>query len=83
MSESTATWEELGVDLTHAKLSRRSLIDNPRRRFEYLEQTTVELRRMLDSEPNWSAIADLADNLMAHDTLEFEEVKEIFGEWIR
>ena len=59
-----------------------SLIDDPRRRLEYLEQVTMGLHRMLDSEPNWSAIADLADHLLAHETLEGEEVQEIISEWI-
>ncbi|MCX7423050.1 MAG: hypothetical protein NT013_26435 [Planctomycetia bacterium] len=73
---------EWAADWKAAWAFAEQLVDNPRRRLEYLEQTTVELRQMMDSEPNWSAIADLADNLMAHDTLEFEEVKEIVGEWI-
>ncbi len=74
---------EWAADWKEAWAFAESLIDDPRRRLEYLEQTTAELHRMMDSEPNWSAIADLADHLLAHETLEGEEVQEIIGEWLR
>ncbi|MEI8383739.1 MAG: hypothetical protein WCJ09_26735 [Planctomycetota bacterium] len=58
------------------------LIPDNRRRLEYLEQTTGELYRFMDAEPNWSAIAALADHLLAHETLETEEVRDIIRDWI-
>jgi ATP-dependent Zn protease len=51
-------------------------------RLSYLESITSELYRLMDSEPNWSAVAALADSLLAHETLEHEDVEEIVGEWL-
>lgn len=59
-----------------------TLFSDQRKRLEYLESVTGVLYRMLDSEPNWSAVASLADSLLAHETLEAEEVEEIVGEWL-
>ena len=58
------------------------LFTAPRKRLEYLEAVTGELYRMMDSEPNWSAVAALADSLLAHETLEAEDVKEIVSDWL-
>lgn len=52
------------------------------KRLAYLETVTGELYRLMDSEPNWSAVAALADSLLAHETLEQEDVEEIVGEWL-
>jgi ATP-dependent Zn protease len=59
------------------------LIPDHRRRLDYLEQTTGQLYHLMNAEPNWSAIASLADHLLAHETLEAEEVIDIVGEWLR
>lgn len=56
---------------------------SPQKRIELLERTTVNLYHLLDSEPYWSAVAALADSLLAHETLEHSEVKEIVREWVR
>lgn len=58
------------------------LFADHRKRLDYLETVTGELYRLLDSEPNWSAVAALADSLLAHETLEAEDVEEIVSEWI-
>ena len=58
------------------------LFTAPRKRLEYLESVTGELYRLMDSEPNWSAVAALADSLLAHETLEAEDVKEIVNDWL-
>ncbi len=58
------------------------LFVDPRKRLEHLETVTRQLYRLMDAEPNWSAIAALADGLLAHETLEAEEVKEIVNEWL-
>ena len=54
----------------------------PSERAAWLEQLTVELYRLLDTEPHWSAIAALADHLLAHDSLELDDVREIVSAWI-
>lgn len=53
----------------------------PSERVPWLEQLTVELYRLLDTEPHWSAIAALADHLLAHDALELDDVREIVSAW--
>ena len=58
------------------------LLPDHRRRLDYLEQTTGLLYHLMNAEPNWSAIASLADNLLAHETLEAEEVIDIVNEWL-
>lgn len=58
------------------------LIPDDRKRMTYLEQTTVKLYRLLDREDHWSALAAIADNLLAHQTLEGEEVEDIVRQWL-
>jgi hypothetical protein len=59
-----------------------TMFSSPRKRIEYLEAVTLQLYRRLDAEPNWSALASLADHLLAHETLEHDEVKDIVNDWI-
>lgn len=73
---------EWAADWQAAWVFAEALVGDRQQRLEHLECVTVELRQMMDSEPNWSAIADLADHLLAHETLEGEEVREIIGEWL-
>lgn len=55
---------------------------NERRRLAYLEDESIRLYRRLKQEPTWSALASIADNLLAHETLEAEQVEEIVAEWL-
>ncbi|OYW18680.1 MAG: hypothetical protein B7Z55_10185 [Planctomycetales bacterium 12-60-4] len=48
----------------------------------HLERISLELYRLLDAEPHWSAVAALADHLLAHETLEGSEVRDIVREWV-
>ena len=66
-----AAWESAAI-----------LFSDHRKRLDYLESITGELYRLMDSEPNWSAVAALADSLLAHETLEAEDVEEIVGDWL-
>ena len=59
-----------------------SLQPSEQGRLDWLEGVTRQLYRQLDSEPHWSAVAALADHLLAHDTLEQDEVRSIIAEWI-
>jgi ATP-dependent Zn protease len=51
-------------------------------RLEYLEQVSIRLYHRLKQDNMWAALASLADNLLAHETLEREQVEEIVGQWI-
>ena len=53
-----------------------------RQRLEYLEQVSVQLYHRLKEDDLWAALASLADNLLAHETLEGEQVEEIVAEWL-
>ena len=54
-----------------------------RKRLAYLEQTAVSLYRLLNQDNHWAALAAIVDNLLAHETLEGEEVEEIVRQWLR
>ena len=53
-----------------------------RKRLTYLEDVSIQLYHRLQDENVWAALASLADNLLAHETLEAEQVAEIVGEWL-
>lgn len=54
-----------------------------RQRLAFLEQTSIRLHQQLRQDEMWAALAALADNLLAHETLEAEQVEEIVREWLR
>jgi hypothetical protein len=49
----------------------------------YLEQATAQLYRLLHRDEHWAALAAIVDNLLAHVTLEGEEVEDIMRQWLR
>ncbi len=53
-----------------------------RKRLAFLERVSVELHRLFKRENVWAALAALADHLLAHETMEGEEVVEIVGQWL-
>ena len=54
---------------------------NEKQRMRALENVMVELRRQVQLERVWAAIAALADELVAHEMLEEECVEDILGFW--
>ncbi|MEZ6125798.1 MAG: hypothetical protein R3C49_21865 [Planctomycetaceae bacterium] len=54
-----------------------------RKRLAYPEQTTARLYQLLDREDHWAALAAIVDNLLAHETLDGEEVEDIVRQWMR
>ncbi|MCA9079097.1 MAG: hypothetical protein KDA58_01000 [Planctomycetaceae bacterium] len=53
-----------------------------RRRLNHLEQTSLRLYRRLSQDDHWSAIATLVDHLLAHETLDEDEIAEVLGNWL-
>lgn len=51
-------------------------------RLEYLEQVSIQLYHRLKQDEFWAALASLADNLLAHETLDCEQVDEIVEDWL-
>lgn len=60
----------------------QTLIRDEKKRLRFIEQEAVRLYRFLNQEPYWSALAAIADNLLAHETLEGEQVLEIVQDWL-
>lgn len=58
------------------------LMPSDRRRLAYLEQSTVNLYRLLNRDEHWAALAAIVDNLLAHETLEGDDVEEIVSHWL-
>lgn len=65
-------WEAAAIIHPHEQL-----------RLRFLEQAAAQLYQLLKRDDFWSAIAALADNLLAHETLEAEEVRDIVEIWLR
>ncbi len=75
VSEWAADWRE-------AWEAAKPLYPGERQRLQYLEQVVVQLYHRLTKNDLWAALASLADNLLAQETLEGEEVEEIVREWL-
>jgi ATP-dependent Zn protease len=50
-------------------------------RLALLEETARQLHARLSRDQEWSALAALADALLAHETLEREEIDEVLAIW--
>ena len=70
-------------DWQEAWRAAQLLSTDERRRLKYLEQQTARLYQLLNRGDNWAALAALADNLLAHETLEGEQVEEILTQWLQ
>jgi ATP-dependent Zn protease len=53
-----------------------------RPRLAFLERTAASLYRLLDRDDHWAALAAIVDHLLAHETLEGEDVDEIIRQWL-
>jgi len=58
------------------------LVPAERKRLAHLEQATAQLYRLLDRDDHWAALGAIVDNLLAHETLEGEEVEDIMRQWL-
>ncbi|MGI9474330.1 MAG: cell division protein FtsH [Rubripirellula sp.] len=56
---------------------------DPKRRTRLLEQLIRELHSSIKADTCWAAIAALADELLAHEALEAEQVAEVLQFWVR
>lgn len=51
-------------------------------KFARLEQITIDLYEAFSQDHHWAAIGAIADNLLAHETLDQEMLEEIVEPWI-
>ena len=58
-----------------------AIIPDERKRLAWLEEATRELYRLLTNDSHWAALAAVVDHLLAHETLESEELIEIVEQW--
>ncbi|WP_417850021.1 hypothetical protein [Thalassoglobus sp.] len=72
---------EWKVDWENAWQNAAQLQTSKQKRMVYLEQKSVELHRILSRTENWSALAVIADNLLAHEILERDHLEEILADW--
>jgi ATP-dependent Zn protease len=73
---------ESSVDWLSAAEFATNLISDKARRTAYLAMMAEELTEQLRADHIWSALAALSDELVAHQTLENEQVEEILGFWL-
>lgn len=73
---------EWAGDWKDAVEAARLFHPNPRQCIAWLEGVTVDLYRQLKSDPMWNALAALADELLAHETLGPEEIAEVLEIWL-
>ena len=76
VAEWAADWDEAWTSATLLHACERQ-------RLEYLERLSIQLYHRLKADDLWPALASLADHLLAHETLEGEQVEEIVSQWLR
>ncbi len=74
--------EEWSADWQAAWLAAERIVSNDMKRIAYLEKATQKLYQLLNQDRQWAALAAIVDNLVAHETLEGEDVEEIVNNWL-
>ena len=73
---------EWAADWKLAWQAAANLVASDEKRLVYLEQVTRKLYQQLDRTDHWAALAAVADSLLAHETVEGDDVEEIVRQWI-
>ena len=73
---------EWAADWQEAWAAAMALYPDQRKLLTYLEQESISLYHRLKQDAAWAALAAIADHLLAHETLEGEQVEEIVREWL-
>jgi ATP-dependent Zn protease len=68
---------EWAADWREAWEAAAGVVPDPKQRLAYLEKTTTQLYRLLRRDENWTALAAITDELLAHETIEGEQAEEI------
>lgn len=68
---------EWSADWEGALAAAEVLVLDERKRVAYLEQAVAALHRQLQGDDLWPALAALADHLLAHETLDQEQVEDV------
>ena len=59
-----------------------TIAPDDRKRLRFLESAAIKLDEWLRRDAMWAAVAALADELSAHETLEDEQVAEVVATWL-
>jgi hypothetical protein len=73
---------EWAGDWRDAWAAAGEFLPDERERLAYLEQRSLWLYRWLRRDEHWACLGALVDNLLAHETLEGDEVTEIYEAWM-
>ncbi len=73
---------EWSGDWQQALRAASLLVPQRQARLQYLEEKTLTLYQLFRTDAYWSAIGELVDQLLAHETLEEEMINEIISTWI-
>lgn len=71
---------EWAADWKEAWIAAEPLHFDERKRLEYLEQVSIQLYHRMKRDDLWDILAAIADNLLAHETLDKEQLEELFEE---
>ena len=74
--------KEWSSDWAQAGSSAGYLFESKQKQMAYLEQKSIELHHLLSQNHFWSALAAIVDHLLAHETVEREQVEEILQVWL-
>ncbi len=74
---------EWAMDWKTAWHMAKELVPDEKLRLQFLEQTTREVYHLLREDQNWAALAAIVDELLAHQTLESEQVHDVVSQWLR
>ena len=74
---------EHAVDWRIANESASSLSSSPERRLQILSREASELYHYFRRDNVWAAVAEVADQLLTHGTIENSTLEEIIQQWIR
>ena len=77
-----ATFEPWQHDWMSAVASLTAVIRKPHDRLAFLNRATRWLASQLEDEYAWAAIAAVADELLAHEYLDAEQIAETIGFWV-
>jgi ATP-dependent Zn protease len=73
---------EWSADWSQAWDATAALFTDERSRLLHLKQALVHLQRLLNREDYWAMLAAIVDHLLAHETLEDEDVRDIMTNFL-
>ena len=77
-----ANCDEFAADWQQAMLSA-SRLKPERSRGKFLEEMEQQVWKFFEDENVWAATCDVADQLLAHETIEHDQVADVWGFWER